>query len=112
MIGRQNIAVRGNDHARAEALRLVVARPLLPAKLLPEKAAQQRVLEKRVGQSPLVNRHGRVNIHHARGDLPDHRRKADGRPHIAVDGGALNRQFRRGIGAALGLAAAPAQSHL
>ena len=92
MVGGEDVAVRRDDHARAEALLPARARLAPASRILAKEPPEERVVEERVG--PLANGHGGVDVHHAGRDLLDHRRNAGRRLEFAVDRGFLDGQLR------------------
>src|ERR1035441_2572818 len=88
MVGSEDVAVRGDDEARAETLLVARLRLGLAPEFLTKETMPERVTEQRVG--PFVDGHGGVDIHHAGRDLLDDRGNARGGFEVAVDGGRLD----------------------
>ena len=91
MISGENVSVRADDHARAEALKRLLALPL--RKLSAEKLSQ-RVVGKRKRRYAPRHRLGSEYRHHAGRDLLDDRRKT--RDNTRLRGRGFLRRGRRG----------------
>src|ERR1035437_198321 len=92
MIGSEDVAVRGDDAARAKTLLVVRLRLVLTPELVAKEATPERVAEQRV--RPLVDGNGGIDVHHAGRNPLDDRGDARGSFELAVDGSILDDQLR------------------
>src|SRR5205823_8208861 len=96
MAGGEDVAVRSDDGAGAEALLFVFARLELTAKAVTEELPKDGVIDQ--GIWAITNGDRRVDIDDARSDLFDDGREAGGRLNLPAEGRFLNIEFGGRVG--------------